>query len=109
MWEQVCNLLGSGKLHTCRQRRIAVVQERRGFTLVEMLVSMALILFLLAILTEAFSAGMEAFRQLKAIGDMQDRLRSTASILRRDLAADHFEGSRRLSDPAFWTQGIPQQ
>jgi prepilin-type N-terminal cleavage/methylation domain-containing protein len=85
------------------------VQQRRGFTLVEMLVSMALILFLLAILTEAFTAGMEAFRQLKALGDMQDRLRSASAILRRDLAADHFEGSRRLSDRAFWAQGPPQQ
>ena len=58
---------------------------------------------------EAFSAALEAFRQLKAIGDMQDRLRSTASILRRDLSADHFEGARRLSDQAFWSQGTPQQ
>jgi prepilin-type N-terminal cleavage/methylation domain-containing protein len=85
------------------------VQARRGFTLVELLVSMALILFLLVILMEAFSAGLEAFRRLKAIGDLQDRLRSAAGTLRRDLSADHFEGSRRLSDRAFWSQGSPQQ
>src|SRR5262249_13328325 len=56
---------------------------------------------IMVILTEAFSAGLESFRRLKAIGDMQERMRSTAIILRRDLRANHFDNDvrgGRLSD-----------
>jgi type II secretory pathway pseudopilin PulG len=83
------------------------MRRRQAFTIVEMLVSVALILFIMVILTEAFSSGMETFRQLKAIGDMQQRLRSTTTLLRRDLSADHFEGRRRLGDVTFWQDGNP--
>ena len=82
---------------------------RRGFTLVELMVSMALIIFIMYILAEAFAAGSQVFRRLKAIGDMNARLRTTSTTLRRLLAADHFEGKKRLSDPGFWTDGPPQQ
>jgi hypothetical protein len=57
---------------------------------VELLVALALIIFIMVILTEAFSAGLDTFRQLKAIGDMQERMRHVAIIMRRDLRADHF-------------------
>jgi type II secretory pathway pseudopilin PulG len=83
------------------------MRRRQAFTIIELLVSLALILFIMVILTEAFSAGMETFRELKAIGDMQERLRTTTALLRRDLAADHFEGRRRLSDTSFWVDGNP--
>jgi prepilin-type N-terminal cleavage/methylation domain-containing protein len=63
---------------------------RAGFTLIEMLVSMALILFIMVILSTAFAAGLESFRILKGIGDMQEKLRSAAVVLRRDLSAPHF-------------------
>jgi type II secretory pathway pseudopilin PulG len=85
------------------------MRRRQGFTLVEMLVSMTLTIFILIIISEAFIAGLETFRQLKAIGDMEGGLRNAATILRNDLSADHFEGKRRLSDPTFWTVGPPQQ
>src|SRR5262245_45125349 len=87
------------------------MRRRTGFTLVEMLVSVALVLFIMVILTEAFGKGLESFRTLKAIGDMEARLRAAASILRRDLAADHFEGRRRLSDPSGrWNaMGLPRE
>src|SRR5262249_53474616 len=82
------------------QRKGSPMRRRQAFTLVELLVSMALIIFIMAILTEAFSAGLTTFRQLKAIGDMQERMRSVAILLRRDLQADHFQDIRgnRLSD-----------
>jgi prepilin-type N-terminal cleavage/methylation domain-containing protein len=76
------------------------MSKRRGFTLVELLVSMVLILFIMLILSEAFHAALTAFRKMKAIGDMQERMRSATTALRRDLSYDHFEGKRRLSDPA---------
>src|SRR5689334_10440714 len=80
-----------------------------GFTIVELLVAMALIIFIMYILAEAFSAGASAFRSLKAIGDMNERLRVASTTLRRLLAADHFEGKKRLSDPSFWKDGPPRE
>src|SRR5262245_53461910 len=66
------------------------MRHRQGFTLTELLVSMALIIFIMTILSEAFAAALESFRLMKAAGDMQERLRSVANVLRRDLQADHF-------------------
>jgi type II secretory pathway pseudopilin PulG len=71
--------------------------HRKGLTLVEMLVALALTIFLMAILSEAFVTGLKAFRRLKAVGDLDQQLRTVSSIVRRDLQADHFEGGRRLS------------
>jgi type II secretory pathway pseudopilin PulG len=73
------------------------MRRRQAFTLVELLVSMALIIFIMAILTEAFSAGLTTFRQLKAIGDMQERMRSVTIVLRNDLMADHFYDTSRTN------------
>lgn len=61
--------------------------QRRAFTLVELLVSLALTMFIMVILSQAFLSAMETFRQLKAIGDMNVRLRLSASALRSDLQA----------------------
>ncbi|MFO0845991.1 MAG: type II secretion system protein [Gemmataceae bacterium] len=89
-------------------RRRTRLSSRPGFTLVELLVSMALIIFIMYILAESFSAGAKAFRDLKAVGDMNERLRVAANTIRRMLAADHFEGHKRLSDPNFWADGPPR-
>src|SRR5579884_2648247 len=85
------------------------MKRRQGFTLVELLVAMALIIFMMAILSGAFQAALGTFRNLKAQGDLAEKLRATAQILQRDLAANHFDGNRRLSDPTFWNNGPPQQ
>lgn len=79
------------------------MQRRHGFTLVEMLVAMALTVFIMSIVTSAFVTGLETFRQLKGIGDMQASLRTAAIRLRADLKANHFDGKKRLSDPTLWT------
>ena len=83
--------------------------RRHGFTLVEMLVSLALVLFIMVILSQALSTGLETFRQLKATGELDEKLRMASTILRQDLQLDHFEGKRRLSDPSFWNQGPPRE
>src|SRR5438309_4535901 len=83
--------------------------NRAGFTLVEMLVATALIMFIMLILSEAFSAGLEAFRTLKGIGDMESRLKAAVTPIRDDLRQDHFDGRRRLSDPLFWNTGSPRE
>jgi type II secretory pathway pseudopilin PulG len=69
----------------------------RGFTLVELLVSMALIIFIMVILTGAFTAGITTFRNLKSQGDMQEKLRATASLMRDDLLHLHFDQNQKLS------------
>jgi type II secretory pathway pseudopilin PulG len=86
-----------------------MMRRRKGFTLVELLVAMALIIFIMYILAEAFSAATAAFRSLKAVGDMNEKLRTTSTILRRYLSADHFEGRKRLSDANFWKDGPPRE
>lgn len=83
--------------------------RRQGFTLVEMLVSLALVLFVMVLLSQALSTGLETFRQLKSTGELTEKLQMAATILRQDLKLDHFEGKRRLSDPAFWMQGPPRE
>ena len=85
------------------------IATRPAFTIVELLVAMALIIFIMYILAEAFAAGTTSFRNLKAIGDMNERLRSASTVLRRYLQADHFEGRKRLSDVDFWKDGPPQE
>jgi prepilin-type N-terminal cleavage/methylation domain-containing protein len=78
-------------------RTLRLPRSRRGFTLVELLVAMALIIFIMVILTEAFSAGTGAFRALKSAGDMQERLRAAESLIRQDMVHYHFNGSNKLS------------
>ncbi len=85
-------------LRLCGEKR-----RRGGFTLVEMLVAMALIIFIMAILSQAFVVSLDTFSQLKAIGDMEEGMRTAVTSLRHDLAQPHFEGGRRLSDPDFVT------
>jgi prepilin-type N-terminal cleavage/methylation domain-containing protein len=84
------------------------MRRRAGFTITELLVAMALIVFILSILATAFSEGVKTFRGLKGIGDMNQRLRIFSSLIRSDLEADHFEGRRRLSDTQFWAIGPPR-
>lgn len=83
------------------------MRRRSGFTITELLVAMALIVFIMYILAEAFSAGSSAFRNLKAIGDLNEKLRTSGQTIRRALQADHFEDKRRVSDPDFWKSGPP--
>jgi prepilin-type N-terminal cleavage/methylation domain-containing protein len=73
-------------------------QKRTGFTLVELMVAMALTLFVMVILTQAFVTALETFAAMKGIGDIQQNLRTAVVVLRNDLIQDHFEGKRRLSD-----------
>ncbi len=85
------------------------MRRRQGFTIVELLVAMALIIFIMSILSNAFIQATNTFRNLKALGDLAERLRSTTQGLQRDLTDEHFEGKKRLSDPNFWSNGPPSQ
>lgn len=65
-------------------------RRRTAFTLVEMLVAAALIIFMMWIISTAFQKGLEAFSTLKTAGDMQEKLRGAATVIRRDLTRPHF-------------------
>src|SRR5262249_41549258 len=80
--------------------------RRGGFTLVEMMVATALIIFIMYILASAFEKGLESFRMMKVAGDMQERLRTAAVGMKTDLTKPHFndQGSslgEYLSDPGL--------
>ena len=66
-------------------------RSRSAFTLVELMVSVTLIIFIMTILSEAFKAGIDSFRELRAAGDLAERLRSANNIIRKDLASEHFD------------------
>src|SRR3954452_21311997 len=70
------------------------MRRRQGFTLVELMVAMALIVLIMAIISQAFVEGLETFRQLKGIGDLQERLRTAVVPLREDLITQHFTGAK---------------
>ncbi|MFO0809186.1 MAG: prepilin-type N-terminal cleavage/methylation domain-containing protein [Gemmataceae bacterium] len=70
--------------------RLTTYRRRSAFTLVEMMVSSALIIFMMYILATAFEQGLTAFRTLKTQGDMQEKLRAVATSLRTDLTRPHF-------------------
>jgi type II secretory pathway pseudopilin PulG len=84
-------------------------QRRTGFTIIELLVSMALIMTIMAILSAAFVSGLDTFGKLRATADMAQKLRLAASTLRRDLKADHFDAALRPSDPGFMNTIIPRE
>src|SRR5262245_52803952 len=67
-------------------------RERVAFTLVEMLVAVALTLFIVAIIAEAFGAATKTFSTMRTAGQLQERTRGGAIVLRLDLAAEHFDG-----------------
>jgi prepilin-type N-terminal cleavage/methylation domain-containing protein len=73
-------------------------RSRAGFTLIELMVAMALTMFIMVILSQAFMMSLDTFSGMKGIGDMQIQLRTAEVILRDDLRNDHLEGKRRLSD-----------
>src|SRR5436305_8569944 len=73
-------------------------RRRGGLPLFEMIVSTALIIFIMYILATAFEKGLDTFRMLKVAGDMQEKLRTAAVALRNDLVLPHFEdpGGKRF-------------
>jgi type II secretory pathway pseudopilin PulG len=73
---------------------LARIGRRSGFTLIELMVSAALTMIIMIIITQAFSIALETFRQLKATAVLQEQMRGAALVLRRDLAAEHFGPGR---------------
>ena len=83
--------------------------SRNAFTLVELMVAMALILLMLSIMSQAFVIATGVMQGLKEVADMQEKIRPAITLLQRDLGANHFEGSKKLSDLEFWDNGPPKE
>lgn len=66
------------------------MKRRAGFTITELLVSMALIMLIMAVMAEAFTESLKTFSAMKSIGDMDQKMRAAIVILTRDLSDDHF-------------------
>lgn len=63
---------------------------RPGFTLVELLVSAAVCVIIMSVLTVCFQSGTDTIRQMRSQGDMVDQLRAAGEVMKRDFQADHF-------------------
>jgi len=82
---------------------------KKAFTLVELMVSMAIIIFMLSIMSQAFVIATTCMSGLKGVGELLDKGRPVLAVLQKDLSAYHFDGYRRLSDDNFWDYGPPRQ
>jgi len=72
----------SAPTHTTDSRHVPLARPKQsGFTILELLVAMTLIVLTMSILNHAFSADAKAFRELVAVGDMDEQLRSVATAL----------------------------
>jgi hypothetical protein len=69
-----------------------IQRTRSAFTIVEMLVATALILFIMAIISQIFASASKTYSALRTAGELQERLRQGAVVMRRDLATEHFSG-----------------
>jgi prepilin-type N-terminal cleavage/methylation domain-containing protein len=91
------------------RRKLNQPIQRQGFTLVELLVSMAIIIFMLSIMSQAFVIATTCMQGMKTVGELIDKVRPVMTILQRDLAADHFDGTKKLCDQDFWEYGPPRE
>ncbi len=86
-------------------------QKRSGFTLVELMISAAITVIIMTILSICFQTSMSAMSAMRAQGDAADQLRAVGEVMKRDIKADHFlpaesaaavaNNGRRLSDYDF--------
>ena len=84
------------------------VKVRPAFTIIELLVALALVLFIMSIISQVFVDSSEAFRSMRAKAELSEKLRFLTQTIRADLRSNHFEANRKLSDSDFWSDGPPQ-
>jgi hypothetical protein len=66
--------------------------RRSAFTLPELLVAAALSMAIMALIAVAFQKAIDIFRNMRAVGSMEDKLRSAENVIKRDLSSEHFGG-----------------
>src|SRR5215207_1695377 len=70
--------------------RVTRPTARPAFTLTEMMVATALCLFIMLVISQAFGGATKTFTVMRTAGQLQERLRGGITVIRRDLANDHF-------------------
>src|SRR5262245_23859499 len=83
----------AARMGAASRRCSALLRRRAGFAVIELLVAMAWIVFVMAILSQTFIAGLASFRNLKGIGDLSEQLRAAVVPLREDLDATRARAS----------------
>ena len=63
-----------------------ICRSQSGFSLVELLIAMALIVLIMSILSQAFVGGLKTFRHLKEIGDLDETLDDDCLALAETIA-----------------------
>ena len=63
---------------------------RAGFTLVELMISAAITVMIMTILSICFQTSMKAMSAMRAQGDAADQLRAVGEVIKRDVDATHF-------------------
>ncbi|HID23350.1 MAG TPA: prepilin-type N-terminal cleavage/methylation domain-containing protein, partial [Planctomycetaceae bacterium] len=76
-----CDAGDAGRGRFCR----SIVDGRRGFTLVEMLVSVALVVLLMSMFAEIFQLATGAMSTQRGLAENDQRTRSLAAVIRADL------------------------
>jgi prepilin-type N-terminal cleavage/methylation domain-containing protein len=77
---------------------------RRGFSLVEMLVVLAITALVLSLLASAYVMELRAIRSAKGLIEMDEQLTAAERQIRYYLRLPHFEGNRRVSEiGSSWT------
>jgi prepilin-type N-terminal cleavage/methylation domain-containing protein len=81
---------------------------RPAFTLVEMMIAIALTLVVMLIIAQTFASATKVFSDLRTAGQLQERTRGAAAVIRRDLEAEHFDGpfTPGLSGPRVGDQRL---
>lgn len=62
--------------------------DRRGFTLVELMVSAAISVVIMTILAYVFQKATDSMRQVRSQAEMADQLRAVGGVIQRDLGRD---------------------
>lgn len=73
-----------------------------GFTIVELLVSLGLVIFIMSLVSTIFVIATKSFRDMKAAGDLSEQLRSAGQLIRGMVKATHFTENVQPSDEKFW-------
>ncbi len=73
-----------------------------GFTIVELLVSLGLVIFIMSLVSTIFVIATKSFRDMKAAGDLSEQLRSAGQLIRGMVKATHFTENVQPSDDKFW-------
>ena len=78
-----------------------------GFTIVELLVSLGLVIFIMSLVSTIFVIATKSFRDMKAAGDLSEQLRSAGQLIRGMIKAEHFTNNAKPSEELFWKAWNP--